>query len=419
MNWFDDLPTIYLHRQPVGFRKAVNGLSEIVEQELSMSPFDESLYVFCNRNRDRLKILHWDKTGFILWYQRLEKEKFKQPIEKSQASSGLLADIAVSKYADSLPLYRQSNILGRFGIEMNRTTLANWMVKCGKLVQPLINRLEERLLDAQYIHMDETPVQVLNEAGKSAKSKSYMWVRSGVPHGTDQKIILFDYDSSRSGSVPQRLLAEYKGALMVDGYEGYEPVCKQQSLIRLGCWAHARRKFVEVGKASKNKNPQATYVLKLIAKMYAIEKTLTGISSKERYRARLEQTGPILDKLKTWPDEIFPKVAPKTTLGKALYYLHHQWPRLIAYLENGCYPIDNNPVENTIRPFAIGRKNWLFSSSVAGAKASANLYGLIETAKANGLEPYAYLKQVFADLPNATNFENVDLLLPENIKKGV
>jgi len=340
--------------------------------------------------------------------------KPKQAIEKSQASSGLLAYIAVSKYADSLPLYRQSTILGRFGIEMNRSTLANWMIKCGELVQPLINRFEEQLLSQPFIHMDETPVQVLNEAGKTAESKSYMWVRRAGP--ADQRITLFDYAPSRGGTVPRKLLAGYQGALMLDGYEGYEPVCTEQGLTRLGCWVHARRKFVDVSKASKKKNSQAAYAIKLITKLYAIEKSNRETNSDDRYQARLEQAKPIIEKLKLWLDETRPKVPPKTTLGKALHYLNSQWPRLIAYLEDGRYPIDNNPVENAIRPFAIGRKNWLFSTSVKGAKASANLYSLIETAKANGLEPYAYLKQVFAELPNAENFDDVDKLLPSNVK---
>ena len=340
--------------------------------------------------------------------------KPKQAIEKSQASAGLLAYIAVGKYADSLPLYRQSTILGRFGIEVNRTTLANWMIKCGELVQPLINRFEEQLLSQPYLHMDETPIQVLNEAGKTAESKSYMWVRSAGPPG--QRLVLFDYDASRGGAVPRKLLADYQGALMADGYEGYEPVCTEQALTRLGCWVHARRKFVDVSKASKKKNSQAAYAIKLIAKLYAIEKANRETNSNDRYQARLEQAKPIIEKLKLWLDETRPKVPPKTTLGKALQYLNGQWPRLIAYLEDGRYPIDNNPVENAIRPFAIGRKNWLFSASVKGAKASANLYSLIETAKANGLEPYAYLKQVFEELPNAESFDDVDRLLPSNVK---
>jgi transposase len=189
----------------------------------------------------------------------------------------------VSKYADSLPLYRQSTILSRFGIEMNRTTLANWMIKCGELVQPLINRFEEQLLDQPYLHMDETPVQVLNEVGKSAESKSYMWVRSGGP--PDKRLTLFDYDASRSGAVPKRLLAGYQGALMVDGYEGYQPVCREQALTRLGCWVHARRKFVDVSRASKKKNGQAAYAIKLIAKLYAVEKANKAASRDARYQA--------------------------------------------------------------------------------------------------------------------------------------
>lgn len=338
-------------------------------------------------------------------------EKPKQAIEKSQASAGLLAYLAVGKYADSLPLYRQSTILSRFGIETNRTTLANWMIKCGELVQPLINRFEEQLLSQPYIHMDETPVQVLNEAGKSAASKSYMWVRSGG--APDQRLILFDYNASRSGAVPRTLLADYQGALMVDGYEGYAPVCTEQALTRLGCWTHARRKFVDASKVGGNKkNSQAAYAIKLIAKLYAIEKSSKEMNHDARYQARTEHAKPIIDKLKRWLDERRLKVAPKTALGKALHYLNHQWPRLIAYLEDGCYPIDNNPVENAIRPFAIGRKNWLFSASVKGAKASANLYSLIETAKANNLEPYAYLKHVLTDLPQANSFDDVDRLLP-------
>ncbi len=339
--------------------------------------------------------------------------KPNQPIEKSQASAGLLSYIAVSKYADSLPLYRQTNILGRFGIEMNRTTLANWMIKCGELVQPLINRFEETLLDAPFIHMDETPVQVLNEAGKAAQSKSYMWVRSAGP--PENRITLFNYDSSRSGRVPARLLAGYQGALMVDGYEGYEPVCREQALTRLGCWTHARRKFVDVSRSSKKKNGQAAYAIKLIAKLYQIEKSMKEASPEARHIERQARAKPIIDTLKDWLDDTRPKVAPKTTLGKALHYLDNQWPRLIGYLNDGRYPIDNNPVENAIRPFAIGRKNWLFSASVGGAKASANLYSLIETAKANGLEPYAYLKRVFSELPNAKGFDDVDKLLPRSI----
>lgn len=337
--------------------------------------------------------------------------KPKQPIEKSQASPGLLAYITVGKYADSLPLYRQTQIFKRCDVELNRTTLASWMVRCGELVQPIINRLEEQLLNAEILHMDETPVQVLNEKGKPAHSKSYMWVRSGAPPNGGP-IKLFDYDPSRSGAVPNRLLAGYAGALMVDGYEAYESVCQSQDLTRLGCWAHARRKFVEAAKGNKKNNGQANKVIKLIAKLYAIEKSLSDADTQTRHEQRQERAAPVIEQLRAWINDTQPKVPPQSLLGKATHYLNKQWPRLIAYLQDGQYPIDNNAVENAIRPFAVGRKNWLFSTSVDGAKASANLYSLIETAKANGLEPYGYLKRVFTELPNATSFNDVDALLP-------
>ena len=350
--------------------------------------------------------------------------KPKQPIEKSWASAGLLAYIATSKYADGLPLYRLSGILNRFDIDLDRTVLANWMIRMGQLVQPLINRIEEQLLSSPVIHMDETPVQVLKEPGKSAESHSYMWVRCAGP--PNQRVILFDYDPSRSGSVPTRLLAGYQGALMVDGYEGYSALCQQSGITRLGCWVHARRKFVETVKAQDKgkKNTKAEYAIKLIGKLYAVERHLEDqragydeeVFVAYRHNYRLEHAQPILAKLKKWLDETRPTVAPKTALGKALYYLDHQWPRLVRYLDDGQYPIDNNPVENAIRPFAIGRKAWMFSTSIQGAKASANLYSLIETAKANGLEPYAYLKTVFSKLPNITGYDDVDNLLPQNCK---
>jgi transposase len=246
-----------------------------------------------------------------------------------------------------------------------------------------------------------------------------MWVRSGGPPGS--KAILFDYDPSRSSDVPKRLLADYHGSMMVDGYAGYDAVCTEQGIIRLGCWAHARRKFVEASKAGgKNKkSPKSEYALKLIAKLYAIEKQIKDEPADLRYARRQQNSKEVMSKLRKWLDETRRQVAPKLALGKALYYLDHRWARLVAYLDDGRYPIDNNAVENAIRPFAIGRKNWLFSSSVQGARASANLYSLIETAKANNLEPYAYLKQVFSEIPNVTNYDEVDELLPGNVKPVV
>jgi transposase len=341
-------------------------------------------------------------------------QKPTDPIPKSNASPGTLAAIGVYKYVDGLPLYRQVEMLRRIGIDLDRGTMANWMIKGGVLVQPLINLLRDQLLSESIVHLDETPVQVLKEPGKSAQSQSYMWVQASTS-GAKAPVILFDYDTSRSGSVPKRLLPDYSGAIMVDGYDGYDAVCRQGQVDRLGCWAHARRKFVEAGKVGKSKSTKSDYALKLIGILYKIERDIKDLSPEARYRQRLDRAKPIIDKLHEWLVKTRPTVPPKLALGQALQYLHNQWPRLIRYLEDGAYPIDNNRVENAIRPFVIGRKGWLFSTSVDGAKASANLYSLVETAKANGLNPYAYLKQVFTDLPNTETVEEIEALLPWHV----
>ncbi len=345
----------------------------------------------------------------------LTATKPAQPIEKSIASPGLLAYITTQKYVDALPLCRQVEIFKRIGIEMDRSTLASWMTKCGKLVQPLINLIYEKILAQDFLHMDETQVQVLNEPDKTAQSNSYMWVlRSTLPTAS---AVLFRYEPTRSGDIAKELLRDFTGALMVDGYEGYNAACIKNGITRLGCWAHARRKFIEAQKAQpKGKTGKADQALAYIQQLYRVEQSISDKTSDEKYQARQQQSKAILDKLKSWLDKSLSQVPPKTALGKALYYLDSQWLRLINYMQSGDYPIDNNAAENSIRPFVIGRKNWLFSASQHGATSSANLYSLIETAKANGLEPYAYLKRIFADLPNVTTVEQIENLLPWNLK---
>jgi len=340
-----------------------------------------------------------------------------QPIPKSLASPGLLAHITVSKYQDALPLYRQEQILQRIGVDIPRATLANWMIQTGNLIQPVINLLRDRLLCYDILHMDETTVQVLNEPNKKAQSKSYLWVQRGGP--PDKPVILFDYDAGRSQSVPLCVLEGFKGTIQTDGYAGYNAVVEQNKLTHLGCWAHARRKFSEAvksqGKVKNKKNGKAQRGLAFIQKLYKIEKTLLGLSAEDRLTERQQQSQPLLKKLKYWLDENITTVPPQSVVGKALHYLNNEWDKLIRYTKDGRYLMDNNLAENAIRPFVIGRKNWLFSQSVKGVKASANLYSIIETAKANGLEPYAYLRVLFAKLPQATTVDEIENLLPGNI----
>lgn len=344
-----------------------------------------------------------------------------QPLPKSQASAGLLATIAVAKYADAVPLYRQSTQLERIGFDASRQTLARWMVACGQLVQPLVNLLRDRLHDSGYIRMDETTVQVLKEPGKTAQSTSYLWVQQSGER--ERPVVLYDYAPTRAGAVPVALLGDFNGYLQTDGYAGYHAVVAANSITPLYCFAHARRYFIEALKAhglNPNKLPpkppdkarRPLKALGFIRHLYAIEHRVREHPPAERRSARQAESLPVLHDLRDWLIEILPKIVPSTPLGRALGYLHRHWAGLVRYCEDGRLEIDNNRCENAIRPFVMGRKNWLFSDTVHGARASANLYSLIETAKANGLEPYAYLHRVFSLLPAAATVADIEALLP-------
>ncbi len=335
-----------------------------------------------------------------------------QPIPKSMASPGLLAHVAIAKYADGLPLYRQSKQFERLGIDLPRNTLASHMIKVGELINPLIEQLTQHMLGYDLIGMDETPVQVLKEPGKVAQSQSYMWVmKGGPPH---QPAVMYHYAPTRAQSVPEQLLADFEGYLQTDGYAGYHAVLRNEEIVGLGCWAHVRRKFMDakkaLPKAQQNKGNRVQQALAFIGQLYQLERAIGALDPEEKRQRRQADAVLILNRFKTWLDK--QSVPPKTLLGKAIVYARNEWPRLSVYTTDGRLNIDNNLVENAIRPFAIGRKNWLFSDSQAGARASANLYSLIETAKANGINDYAYLKYVFAQLPTATTDEAVRALLP-------
>ena len=265
-----------------------------------------------------------------------------QPIPKSLASPGLLAHITVSKYQDALPLYRQETILKRIGVELPRATLANWMIQAGHLVQPIINLLRDRLLGYDILQMDETPVQVLKEPGKTAQSKSYIWLQRGGP--PDQPVVLYDYDPGRGAGVPKRLLEGFRGTLQTDGYDGYNAVIAVNGLTHLGCMAHARRKFNEAVKAQgrNKKRGKAHRGLALIQKLYRVEKQCRKLTSEERYAWRQQYAQPILDEIRAWLDDVLPQVPPTSATGKALNYLHNEWDKLIRYLDDGRLEIDNN-----------------------------------------------------------------------------
>jgi transposase len=286
--------------------------------------------------------------------------------------------------------------------------------------QPLLNLLEDEMLAGSYIQADETTLQVLNEPGRSPTSKSYMWIfRRGDP---ERPILIYQYHPSRAGDVANAFLRDFEGTVQTDGYSGYYFLDHIKEIRHIGCWAHARRKFTDVTKAQgKNRKAGAAdMALLYIKKLYSLErKAKNGECSPEQiYRMRQEEARPILDDFEKWLKKKKSQTPPKGLLGKAVAYTLNQWHRLVGYIEDGNLSIDNNMAENSIRPFVVGRKNWLFSGTPEGAEASALLYSLIETAKANKLEPYAYLRYIFDKLPVAVTLEDYEALLPWNVSKS-
>ncbi len=343
----------------------------------------------------------------------------KKLVPKALFTESAMAWIITAKYQDALPLYRQAGILSRFGGDIARNTLANTVVRVGQAVQPIINLMRDQLQEATLQYGDETTLQVLKEEGRAAQSKSYLWAQVS---GSGPPIVLFTYAPSRSAKTALDLYDGARGALMTDGYDVYDAIAQTYQLIHLGCWAHVRRYFVEaeavVPKHKRGLHHPASQMLSLIGELYAIEASakadkLTAEQSGERRR---RQSAAVIQRIEQLLLAHLHRVMPESQLGKALHYLSGQWPKLIRFLDDGRYPLDNNVAENAIRPFVIGRKNWLFSDTMAGAHASANLYALIETAKANGIEPYAYLCALFQTLPHATTVDDIEALLPWHIK---
>jgi len=318
----------------------------------------------------------------------------EQLIPKSIATEGLLAHIAVSKFADALPLYRQQKIFGRLGVDISRSTLANWMIQAAERCGLLIELLEKE-------------------------------IRGGA---LDRPVVLFRYHATRSGEIALKIVDGYQGYIQSDGYAGYDHLSGKPGVVLLGCMVHARRKFMAVVKVRKKERGKkastkglADEALDYIKELYQIEKYArqNELTFEQIRKLRQEKSKPILDRFKIWLDTYQPQVPPKSLLGKAIQYTLNQWERLIIYIEAGFLKPDNNVAENAIRPFVLGRKNWLFAGGPNGAEASATFFSLIETAKANDLEPYAYLRYLFTKIPSAQNEADFLDLLPNRIDKAI
>ena len=331
------------------------------------------------------------------------------PIPKSIATPSLLSQIITCKYQFGLPLYRQETLLAEIGIELSRQTMSSWMLRCAELLSPLYQRLKDVLLSQAVIHADETPLKVIN----ADKATSYMWLYCcGDDKPVEEtNIVLFDYHNSRAGQCAVDFLEGYQGYMHVDGYKPYE----QTQATLVACLAHIRRKFIEA-KGNNKKAGKSDVALNLIGKLYGIEQAINNNTADEKYQTRQQKAKPIVDELYQWLIKHQSKIPPKLPLGKAINYAINQFEKFRRYLDDGRLKIDNNRAERAIKPFVIGRKAWLFSNTCHGARASAILYSLVETAKVNNLVVHDYIStclQHVADRP-----DELEPLLPWNIKRG-
>ncbi len=347
-----------------------------------------------------------------------------QIIPKSIAHSSLLAAIVTGKFVDGLPLYRQERMFAREGIELSRQTMAGLLIQLKTPLKPVAAALKALLCQGPVVQVDETRLQVLDEPGRENTQPSFMWVFCGGP--PQAPVRWFEYAPSRGAEVPQRVLfpAEARSPpggdpprvfyLQSDGYSAYHVLAEAPEVIdHAGCWAHVRRKFVEA--AAGRHAAAAQQMVALIGELYAVERDVRDEEPEMRQQVRAEHSGPILVRIRQWLDKAAARVLPKGLLGQAIGYALNQWPTLITFLDDGHLEIDNNRTENAIRPFVVGRKGWLFAGSPDGAETSALLYSLVETAKANGLEPHAYLTYLFEHLPTASSPEAIAALLPHNL----
>ena len=425
-------PTVEAKAKPRQRGFSASLLRERIELTLSDEQKAGASKVFFTKVKEELQFIPAQLKVLEIWQEKAVFERDGEevilaanrpvhPLGKCIATPSLLGYIITSKYADGLPLYRLEQMFKRLGQEVSRTSMAHWIIRLDEVFQPLMNLLREEQNHATYLQADETRIQVLKEEGKTAQSDKWMWVTRGGPPGRPS--VLFEYDPSRAGSVPVRLLDGFSGILQADGYSGYSQVCKESGLTRIGCWDHARRKFIEATQAapsvakgkSKPGASKADVALGYIGKLYAIEREQKERSDAERYQARQTRSMPLLAELKTWLDNNVGKVMKGSLTRQAMEYTLGQWPHLVGYCVRGDLHISNILAENAIRPFAVGRKAWLFADSAQGAKASATCYSLLETAKANDLEPSAYINYVLAQIGEADSLEKLEALLPWNV----
>lgn len=413
----DDLPVeVIEHTLPEAERiceecgQALHVMSHNVRRELKIIPAQVSIVEHrqavyscrcCEAESDHVPIV---------------KADMPQPVIKgSFASPEAIAHTMVQKFVMGVPLYRQEQEWQRQGIRLSRQTLSNWLLRAAEdWLTPIYEALKERLVAGDVLHADETTLQVLREPGKTAQSKSYMWLYR-TSGGTPHPIVLYEYQPSRKAAHPEAFLKDFKGYLHADGYDGYHRL--PPDIVVVGCWAHLRRKFDEALKSVPTEARADSLALvgkRYFDRLFELERQFAELSPEERRKKRLEASTPLMEAFFAWADSC--GALPKTPVGKAVHYAQSQRKYLERYLLDGRLEVSNNRAERSIKPFVIGRKNWLFANTPKGAKSSAVIYSIIETAKESGVNPYDYLVYVFKSAPNLDirDLKQPESLLPHN-----
>ena len=392
-------PTCLSDLKPIG--------KEVVREELEYIPAKIQIVRYVRMSYECPKCKHTDHPYI---------EKALTPtslMNHSLASPSSVANVMYQKYVNAVPLYRQEKDWENLGISLSRATMANWVIRCTEdHLFPVMAHMQMELLSRDILHCDETPIQVLKEEGKKPQTKSYMWVyRTGNDDGPP--VILYDYQPSRNGDCAAEFLKDFSGYVHSDGYSGYN---KLTNITRCGCWAHLRRKFMEAIPSKRDANASRTSAeigRDYCDQLFHIEKELKDLSPEERKLKRLELEKPVLDAFWCWVESL--NTLKGSALGKAVTYALNQKPYMENYLLDGRCALSNNAAENAIRPFTVGRKNWLFADSAKGATASAVVYSIIETAKANNLNVYTYLQYLLLYMPDTdwrNHPEHLDNLMP-------
>jgi transposase len=382
------------------------GLKLLGEDVTEMLEYVPEHFKVIRQVRTKLACVRCDKI--------VQAEAPSRPIERGIAGPGLLAHVLVSKYADHLPLYRQAEIYARDGVELDRSTMAEWVGGCSRLLEPLVEALRRHVMSAEKLHSDDTPVPVLAPGnGKTKTGRLWTYVRDDRPWGDPTPpAVWFAYTPDRKGEHPKAHLSGFTGTLQADAYAGYDAVYEGERVKEAACMAHVRRKFYDLHEA--HKSPVAREALERIAALYAIEDQIRGRSAEERRQVRNERSRPLLESMKQWMGETLGKLSKKSDTTRAIHYAVDRWDALMRFCDDGHLEIDNNAAERSLRAVVLGRKNYLFAGSDAGGERAAAIYGLIGTAKLNGLNPEAYLREVLSTIADHP-INRIEELLPWNL----